>query len=896
MAVDEGTKSMSELQWTRILVKRAEWEVPNSAHIVLGTGCFSLQLWWESAPCQRKRVEQLRLQVKVQDVALDGGKPPMPSDEASAEETIERRWAGGPTDLVGGGRESSPISLDEFGCGLASPYSGPSYGPSALSCGEAQGFVLGASRDASGEADPLVGLTKDSTMLCSSQLMDWGHLTDEAFCEEASRYVDLCFIPLGGQDLSSSSPSSFGRVTLNEGSFGGSASEVNEEEQTPLSIILVDGSNRVLASKGEKPVAGEGARGEFEGLLQDLDGCRWDDNCLARFSKFLASPRRGANDRNKRKVIKALIRSQKVDVVCLQETKIQEMSQGVIHSLGVGRFLGWGAVNARGAAGGVVVFWDKRVLELVGLEVGIFSISCRFKNCEDGFMWFFTGIYGPTLKRGPYTWSGGLNGQSRSRLDRFLISEDWKNHFSGMSQCTLPRPVSDHFPILLDGGGVRRGPIPFRFENMWLKEEGFKELLKELVARFNFSGSYSFVLSEKLKALKVKLKNWNKEVFGKVGVNLRMALDKVSFWMIRRVPKKGGADDLRYYRPISLVGGRQILDAALIAKEAIDSLLKGDEAGVLCKLDLEKAYDHINWDFLMTMMQKMGFGEKWTGWIRWCISTASFSILINGSPTAAGLRGRGGNGIQVSHLLFADDTLVFCEDSQDQMVVLSWLLMWFEAISGLSINLNKSEILPVGRVENVEVLASELGCKVGSLPSTYLGLPLEHLASMSIYLMSLMRMLRVVRLRLDKIQRDFLWGGGCVGEEASSCKVGCGDGRRVKFGRTLGVETFPFVRLFLLCLPLRSLKMHGGGGEFPFVPSRKELIVGMEDRVLWNASKNGIFSVKSLYNTLDSSGAVPFPWRIIWSPCVPTKVGFFAWEASWGKVLTQDQLKRRAGF
>ena len=50
--------------------------------------------------------------------------------------------------------------------------------------------------------------------------------------------------------------------------------------------------------------------------------------------------------------------------------------------------------------------------------------------------------------------------------------------------------------------------------------------------------------------------------------------------------------------------------------------------------------------------------------------------------------------------------------------------MWFEAISGLSINLNKSEILSVGRVENVQVLASELGCKVGSLPSIYLGLPL----------------------------------------------------------------------------------------------------------------------------------------------------------------------------
>ena len=50
--------------------------------------------------------------------------------------------------------------------------------------------------------------------------------------------------------------------------------------------------------------------------------------------------------------------------------------------------------------------------------------------------------------------------------------------------------------------------------------------------------------------------------------------------------------------------------------------------------------------------------------------------------------------------------------------------MWFEAISGLSINLNKSEILLVGKVENVELLAFELGCKVGALPFTYLGLPL----------------------------------------------------------------------------------------------------------------------------------------------------------------------------
>ena len=63
----------------------------------------------------------------------------------------------------------------------------------------------------------------------------------------------------------------------------------------------------------------------------------------------------------------------------------------------------------------------------------------------------------------------------------------------------------------------------------------------------------------------------------------------------------------------AFVEGRQILDVVLIANEAIDSLIKGNESGVLCKLDIKKAYDRISWNFLLTVMQKMGFGEKWAG-------------------------------------------------------------------------------------------------------------------------------------------------------------------------------------------------------------------------------------------------------------------------------------------
>ena len=55
---------------------------------------------------------------------------------------------------------------------------------------------------------------------------------------------------------------------------------------------------------------------------------------------------------------------------------------------------------------------------------------------------------------------------------------------------------------------------------------------------------------------------------------------------------------------------------------------------MLCKLDIEKVYDHLNWTFLFSVMDRMGFGKKWIDLIKWCISSASFSVLVNQSPTS----------------------------------------------------------------------------------------------------------------------------------------------------------------------------------------------------------------------------------------------------------------------
>jgi hypothetical protein len=204
---------------------------------------------------------------------------------------------------------------------------------------------------------------------------------------------------------------------------------------------------------------------------------------------------------------------------------------------------------------------------------------------------------------------------------------------------------------------------------------------------------------------------------------------------ISLIPKVPGASELKDFLPISLVSGiykiiskvlanrlrlvmnssisiprntfvkgRQILDSVFIANESLDSRLKLGESGLLCKLDMEKAYDHVSWDFLLYLLRRCGFGQKWCSWIEFCISSASFSVLVNGSPAgffnssrgtrqgdplspflfvivmeafsrmikasidhslfsgfSVGTRGR--EQVHISHLLFVDDTLVFCRAS-----------------------------------------------------------------------------------------------------------------------------------------------------------------------------------------------------------------------------------------
>lgn len=181
------------------------------------------------------------------------------------------------------------------------------------------------------------------------------------------------------------------------------------------------------------------------------------------------------------------------------------------------------------------------------------------------------------------------------------------------------------------------------------------------------------------------------------------------------------------------------------------------------KLDMSKAYDRVEWDYLDKIMDSMGFSGRWRGRIMKCISSVTFSVLVNGCPSnefkpsrgirqgdplspylfllcaegfSALLRREESNSNlssfkinhhcpSLSHLFFADDSLLFFRASEKDCNTIKGVINTYGKASGQLVNLDKSAFMTSKNVRRgLEIRCGDiLGVQWTKNLGNYLGMP-----------------------------------------------------------------------------------------------------------------------------------------------------------------------------
>ncbi|GJU52902.1 RNA-directed DNA polymerase, eukaryota, partial [Tanacetum coccineum] len=262
-------------------------------------------------------------------------------------------------------------------------------------------------------------------------------------------------------------------------------------------------------------------------------------------------------------------------------------------------------------------------------------------------------------------------------------------------------------------------------------------------------------------------------------------------YFIALIPKIHDAKVVKDIRPISLIGSlykiiakilanrlslvisdlisdvqsafiynRQILDGPFILNEILSWCKHKKINAMIFKVDFEKAFDSVRWDYLEDVLKSFGFGDKWCGWIFGCLDFAKGSVLINGGPTSEFQFHKGlkqgdplspflfilvmeslhisftrvldvglykgisiNSSLMISHLFYADDAIFVGKWDINNIKTIVNVLNCFFMASGLKINIHKSKLAGIGvSKENIVLAANIMRCSTFSPPFNYLGI------------------------------------------------------------------------------------------------------------------------------------------------------------------------------
>lgn len=283
----------------------------------------------------------------------------------------------------------------------------------------------------------------------------------------------------------------------------------------------------------------------------------------------------------KKRFLSKIIKKRKPDIMFVQETKLESVDRSGIQKIWGASNMNFACSNSMGASGGLLIIWNDSFFKASSVSVHrsfiliqghINDFPCTLVNicapnvivsrrelweellilkANDQNPWCIGGDFNeikdvservgcigvdrgmrdfiefcnnmeildlPMLGR-KFTWSNYQNQAIHSRLDRFLLSQTFLDKFKVL-QWGLPRPISDHCPIMLLDDKRDWGPKPFRFMDMWLSHPDCLKIAKATWDEVQVCGWAGFTIVQKLRAIKDRLRVWNKEEFGNINCAL----------------------------------------------------------------------------------------------------------------------------------------------------------------------------------------------------------------------------------------------------------------------------------------------------------------------------------------------------------------------------------------
>ncbi|GJR08480.1 RNA-directed DNA polymerase, eukaryota [Tanacetum coccineum] len=382
----------------------------------------------------------------------------------------------------------------------------------------------------------------------------------------------------------------------------------------------------------------------------------------------------------------------------------------------------------------------------------------------------------------------------------------------------------------------------------------------------------------------------------------------------------------------TFVSNRQILDGPFILNELLSWCKYKKLKAMVFKVDFEKAFDSIRWDYLDDVLKTFGFGDKWRGWINSCLKSAKGYVLVN-RRLFTGIHLD--NSLTISHLFYADDAIFVGKWDTSNLKILLKFLKCFHMASRLKININKSKLMGYDvHSDEVEIAAryigyanlvapfSHFGVKVGGRMErinswddvvskvTYrlskwklktlsiggrLTLIKSVLSSIPLYQMSSFKVPIKVLNILESIRRKFF--NGIEGNERKMALISWETVLALKKYGGLGVSNalrglISFERsMFFVLKPRGGIEEEQQNMLFSRLSG--VILPNMRDHWVWSLEASGEFSITSARRLINNYLLPKGDVQTRWVKVVPIKINVFAWRVRLEKLPTRLNLSFR---